>query len=152
MMGPSVQGVDHPVSCVLAVTYVRGSSCWLLAPGLQFLSRGGGTLPRVLESLPRVLTRSRKYYHITKMLRSLHWLHIKFCISYKIVILTYKALNGLAPEYLTNILSRYNPTHSLRSQNSGLLVVPRIAKSTKGGRTFLYLAPKIWNCHNENRK
>ncbi len=29
---------------------------------------------------------------------------------------------------------------SLRSQNSGLLVVPRIAKSTKGGRTFSYLA------------
>ncbi len=37
------------------------------------------------------------------------------------------------------------PTRSLRSQNSGLLVVPRIAKSTKGGRTFSYLAPKLWN-------
>ncbi len=32
----------HPVSCVLAITYVRGSSCWLLASGLQFLSGGGG--------------------------------------------------------------------------------------------------------------
>ncbi len=30
-------------------------------------------------------------------------------------------------------------------QNSGLLVVPRIAKSTKGGRTFSYLSPKLWN-------
>ncbi|KAI5085644.1 hypothetical protein C0J45_2326, partial [Silurus meridionalis] len=34
---------------------------------------------------------------------------------------------------------------SLRSQNSGLLVVPRIAKSTKGGRAFSHLAPKLWN-------
>ncbi|KAI5625206.1 hypothetical protein C0J50_15321, partial [Silurus asotus] len=33
----------------------------------------------------------------------------------------------------------------LRSQNSGLLVVPRIAKSTKGGRTFSHFAPKLWN-------
>ncbi len=32
-----------------------------------------------------------------------------------------------------------------KEQNSGLLVVPRIAKSTKGGRTFSYLAPKLWN-------
>ncbi|KAI5619889.1 hypothetical protein C0J50_20551, partial [Silurus asotus] len=33
----------------------------------------------------------------------------------------------------------------LRSQNFGLLVVPRIAKSTKGGRSFSHLAPKLWN-------
>ncbi len=79
------------------------------------------------------------------ILQSLHWLPIKFCISYKILLLAYKALNDLAPAYLTNLLSRYNPTRSLRSQNSGLLVVPRIAKSTKGGRTFSYLAPKLWN-------
>ncbi len=35
-------GCEPPVCCVLAVTYVRGSFCWLLAPGLQFLSGGGG--------------------------------------------------------------------------------------------------------------
>ncbi len=59
-------------------------------------------------------------------------------------------LNDLAPAYLTNLLSRYNPTRSLRSQNSGLLVVPRIANSTKGGRTFSYLAPKLWNSLPDN--
>ncbi|KAL0152406.1 hypothetical protein M9458_052129 [Cirrhinus mrigala] len=51
----------------------------------------------------------------------------RFCISYKILLLTYKALNGLAPAYLTSLLPRYIPSRSLRSQNSGLLVVPRIA-------------------------
>ncbi len=70
-----------------------------------------------------VLTRWNKYDHITQILQSLHWLTIKFRISYKIVLLAYKALNDLAPAYLTNLLSRYNPTRSLRSQNSGLLVV-----------------------------
>ncbi len=74
----------------------------------------------------------------------------KFRIGYKIVLLAYKALNDLAPACLTNLLSRYNPTRSLRSQNSGLLVVPRIAKSTKGGRTFSYLAPKLWNSLPDN--
>ncbi len=79
----------------------------------------------VQNAAARFLTRSRKYDHITPILQSLHWLPIKFHISYKILLLAYKALNDLAPAYLTSLLSRYNPTCSLRSQNSGLLVVPR---------------------------
>ncbi len=90
----------------------------------------------VQNAAARLLTRSRKYDHITPILRSLHWLPIKFRISYKILLLIYKAFNGLAPAYLTSLISRYNPSRSLRSQNFGLLVVPRIAKSTKGGRAF----------------
>ncbi len=89
----------------------------------------------VQNAAARVLTRSRKYDHITPIFWSLHWLPIKFWISYKILLLAYKALNGLAPAYLS-LLSRYNLTCSLRSQNSGLSVVPRIVKSTKGGRAF----------------
>ncbi len=92
----------------------------------------------VQNAAARVLTRSRKYDHITPILQSLHWLPIKFCISYKILLLTYKALNGLAPAYLTSLLFCDNPSCSLRSQNFGLLVVPRIAKSTKGGRAFSF--------------
>jgi len=99
----------------------------------------------VQNAAARVLTTSGIYDHITPILQSMHWLPIKFRISDKILLLTYKALNGLAPAYLTSLLSHYNPSHSLRSQNSGLLVVPRIAKSTKGGRAFSHLAPKLWN-------
>ncbi len=93
-----------------------------------------------LESLP-----GQENTIITPILQSLHWLPIKFRISYKTLLLTYKALNGLAPAYLTSLQSHYNPSHSLRSQISGLLVVPRIAKSTKGGRAFSHLSPKLWN-------
>ncbi len=49
------------------------------------------------------------------ILQSLHWLPIKFRISYEILLLAYKALNDLAPVYLTSLLSCYNPTRSLRS-------------------------------------
>ncbi len=35
----------------------------------------------VQNAAARVLTRSRKYDHITPILQSLHWLPIKFCIS-----------------------------------------------------------------------
>ncbi len=74
----------------------------------------------VQNAAARVLTRSRKYDHITPIVQSLRWLLIKFRFSYKILLLAYKALNGFAPAYLTSLLSRYNPTCSLRSQNSGL--------------------------------
>ncbi len=70
----------------------------------------------VQNAAARVLTRSRKYDHITPILQSLHWLPIKFRISYKILLLAYKAINDLAPAYLTNLLSRYNPSRSLRSK------------------------------------
>ncbi len=47
----------------------------------------------VQNAAARVLTRSRKYDHITPIFQSLHWLPIKFRISYKILLLAYKALN-----------------------------------------------------------
>uniref|UniRef100_A0A9J8ATE3 Reverse transcriptase domain-containing protein n=1 Tax=Cyprinus carpio carpio TaxID=630221 RepID=A0A9J8ATE3_CYPCA len=40
----------------------------------------------VQNAAARVLTRSRKYDHITPILQSLHWLPIKFRISYKNII------------------------------------------------------------------
>ncbi|KAI5626040.1 hypothetical protein C0J50_14406, partial [Silurus asotus] len=98
----------------------------------------------VQNAAARVLTSSRKHDHITPIFSSLHWLPVKFQIHYKLLLLTYKTLNGLSP-CISSLLKRYNPSRSLRSQNSGLLVVPRIAKSTKGGRTFSHLAPKLWN-------
>lgn len=52
------------------------------------------------------------------------------------LLLTYKALNGVAPAHLASLLSHYNPSHSLRSQNFGLLEVPKTSKSTNGGRAF----------------
>ncbi len=93
----------------------------------------------------RVLTRTRKYYHISTVMSTLHWLPIKHRIDFKILLITYKALNGLAPQYLSKLLSHYSPLHPLRSQNSGHLIIPRISKSTAGGRSFFYLAPELWN-------
>ncbi|KAI5622660.1 hypothetical protein C0J50_17777, partial [Silurus asotus] len=40
----------------------------------------------------RVITRSRKYDHITPILSSLHWLPVKFRTDYKLLLLTNKAL------------------------------------------------------------
>ncbi len=103
-------------------------------------------LQMVQNAAARVLTRTRMYDHISPVLSTLHWLPIKHCIDIKILLITYKALNGLAPQYLSKLLSHYSPPRPLRSQNSGHLIIPRMSKSTAGGRSFFYLVPKL--CKN----
>ncbi len=67
----------------------------------------------------KVLTTSRKYDNFTPILQSLHWLTIKFRISYKILLFAYKAHNCLAPVYLNSLLSRYNQDlHAMVTRNS----------------------------------
>ncbi len=58
-------------------------------------------LQMVQNSAARVLTRTRKYDHISPVLSTLHWLPIKHCIYFKILLISYKALNGLAPQAKT---------------------------------------------------
>ncbi len=102
-------------------------------------------LQMVQNAAARVLTRTRKYDHISPVMSTLHWLPIKHRIDFKILLITNKALHGLATQYLSKLLSHYSPLCLLRSQNSGHLIIPRISKSTAGSRSFLYLAPKLWN-------
>ncbi len=85
-------------------------------------------LQLVQNAATRVLTRTRKYDHISPVLSSLHWLPIKHCIQFKILLITFKALNGLATQYLSELLSHFIPTRPLRSQNTGNLIIPKISK------------------------
>lgn len=71
----------------------------------------------------------------------------QYRIGFKIVILTFKCLRGLAPQYLVDLIavaaqSRYN----LRSRNATLLV-PANARClpTLADRAFHSAAPKLWN-------
>lgn len=102
-------------------------------------------LQLVLNTAARILTRTKKFDHITPVLASLHWLPVKARADFKVLLLTYKALHGLAPTYLSDLVLPYIPTRTLRSQDAGLLIVPRISKQTAGGRAFSYRAPFLWN-------
>ncbi len=56
-------------------------------------------LQMVQNAAARVLTRTRKYDYISPVLSTLHWPPIKHHIDFKILLIIYKALNGLAPQY-----------------------------------------------------
>ena len=52
-----------------------------------------------------LLTGVRKYQQISPTLAALHWLPVRFLIDFKVLMMTYKALNGLE----TLISSRTHP-------------------------------------------
>ena len=52
----------------------------------------------------RYVTGARKYDHITPILVQLHCLPVSYRIVFKHLFFVYKSLNGLCPQYLTNLL------------------------------------------------
>uniref|UniRef100_A0A3P9I354 Reverse transcriptase domain-containing protein n=1 Tax=Oryzias latipes TaxID=8090 RepID=A0A3P9I354_ORYLA len=67
-------------------------------------------LQHIQNCAARVLTRRRKFDHITPVLQSLHWLPIRSRIQYKLCLLTYQCVHGTAPAYLSEPFSR-KPLH-----------------------------------------
>lgn len=102
-------------------------------------------LQLVQNSAGRLLMRTRKRAHITPILKSLHWLPVRFRIDFKILLLLYKSLNGLTPSYLSDLLLPYEPARPLRSTGTGLLTVPRVTTKTHGESSFYFYAPGLWN-------
>ena len=54
-------------------------------------------LQLVQNAAARLLTRCKRSHHISPILNKVHWLPIKYKIQFKILLLTFKALHGLAP-------------------------------------------------------
>ena len=93
----------------------------------------------------RIITETRKFDHITSILRSLHWLLVESRIQFKILSLTFRIIHGLAPAYLTDLISIHQPSRCLRSSSRHLLVVPKSRTKMYGDRAFSVVAPKLWN-------
>ena len=101
-------------------------------------------LQRVQNAAARLLTNTPRYSHITPVI---HWLPVKFRIIFKVNLLTFKALHGLAPAYLSDIVSfKGDSNYNLRSNFSNLLARPAIRSAkTTGDRAFSVAAPFLWN-------
>ena len=101
-------------------------------------------LQYIQNAAAQVLTRTRKYDHISPVLRSLHWLPVAQRIDFKTAQLVYKSLHGLAPKYISDMFEPYEPTRILRTSGRGLLLVLRV-RTKQGEAAFQVYAPKIWN-------
>jgi hypothetical protein len=87
---------------------------------------------------------------------ALHWLPFKFWCQYKLLLYAFKALHGLAPSYLGELIHFYKPARSLRSQSAALIemhVAPYWGFGRKKNPSFrtqddsLSIAPSKLNCN-----
>ena len=120
--------------------------CNALLSGCSNKSLNG--LQLVQNAAARILTGTNRRDHITPSLASLHWLPVKYRIEFKTLLLTYKALNGLAPPYLKELIEPYQPLRTpTRSQYAKMLKIPQKSKvkARIGGRAFKHQAPQLWN-------
>jgi hypothetical protein len=96
------------------------------------------------NSAARLIERLRKYDRISHVRKDLHWLPVQARINFKILNMTWKAMNGQSPKYITNLLINKTSSHNLRSNDQNVLKVPR-CNTKYGERAFSCIAPKLWN-------
>ena len=106
-------------------------------------------LQRVQNAATHLIFEESKYCHVTPLLKSLHWLPVKYRIIFKVLLITFKAIQGLAPVYISELISIRDVSLSrycLRLTNSLTLNYPALkSRKTLGDRSFFVAAPKLWN-------
>ncbi|XP_071484099.1 uncharacterized protein [Diadema antillarum] len=102
-------------------------------------------LQRVQNIAARITERATTHTSTKLLLRNLHWLPVCKRVEYKILLLTYKALTGEAPSYISDLIHVYTPPRALRSQHQLLLQVLRFNTQYYGSSSFSVMAPTLWN-------
>ena len=94
----------------------------------------------VQNCLTRVITRFPRFSHSVPLLRSLHWLPVRYRIIFKICTMTCHALSSKQPAYLHSLLTPARQPRHLQSSNYNLLFVPSVKT-----KTVSVAAATLWN-------
>ena len=100
----------------------------------------------VMNAAGRLVTKIRKFDHITPVLRDLHWLLVSYRCQFKILLLVFKCIHKLAPSYLCKRII-LKPKRGLRSDNKSVLDIPliKLELKTYSDRSFSVARPTLWN-------
>jgi hypothetical protein len=99
----------------------------------------------VQNAAARVVMKLRKHDHITGVLKELHWLPVEARLEYKLNSITWKALNGMAPAYIRDLLNIKQGRTGMRSNKSINLDVPSTRLKGYGDRAYCKAGPVLWN-------
>ena len=89
-------------------------------------------------------SKSKLSVSIKPVSKRLHWLPVQQRIQYKILLITYRAMKGLAPDYICTLVNRSSSRSGLRSSSAVNLFCPKTRRSW-GDRAFVSAAPRLWN-------
>ena len=91
-------------------------------------------LQRVQNVAVRIVVRASHYDHITSILETLHWLPVRYRI-------TFKALHLLVPSYIADLLQLLQPCRTLRSSSMHIsaimVIVPTASLLLARGTVFV---------------
>ena len=89
-------------------------------------------LQSVLNAAARLVFRLRRYDHVTDALATLHWLRLPQHVDFKVAVMTFLVLHGLAPLYLNQLVrvADLPSRRRLRSASSHQLLVPSFRLTT----------------------
>ena len=108
----------------------------------------GYKIQHVLNAAARLVCRSPRYCHTTPLMYNLYWLAVNLRIRFKILLFVFKAIHGVAPSYISDlILVKPNSSYNLRSSSASILLAFafRKKKRTFGDRSFSVAASTLWN-------
>jgi len=102
----------------------------------------------VQNAAARLTTGTGRQDHITTVLRDCgSWLPVRRRVDYKLGLLVYKSLHGLAPFYLADdciLASSDKYRRRLCSADVDTCIIPR-TRTRFGDRSFPAAGPRIWN-------
>lgn len=102
-------------------------------------------LQMVQKQAARLIHPQPRWQHATPLLKKLHWLPITQRCAFKVGCFVFKSLHGWSPKCISSLISKYTPSHELRSAHLQLLSTPVFKLKRQGGCRFSTLAPKLWN-------
>ncbi len=93
----------------------------------------------------KIILGSSKFSSSTDALRELHILPVSVRIEYKILLTVFKCLHGLAPSYLSELLSVRRCSYNTTAAAKNLLVIPMTHRKIFADRSLSVAGPKQWN-------
>ena len=132
--------VNILVAILLNRSFIHSSLLVLTTIMLFFMGLPDNQLcrPRKFKTQQHASSHSPGSFVISlQFLKELHWIPINQRIIFKLLLIVYKCTNNVAPSYLTELLSKYLPTRTLRSGNMELLK-ERKSNCPWGARSFRY--------------
>ncbi|KAI5106542.1 tetraspanin-4 isoform X5 [Silurus meridionalis] len=104
-------------------------------------------LQMIQNAAARLVFNQPKISHTTPLLRSLHWLPVAACIRFKTLMLAYKAKNGPAPSYLSDLITSRTAPRCLRSSSTARLVPPSLKMNGSFEQAFVFCQKNTVPCY-----
>ena len=93
-------------------------------------------LQKIQNFAARVISKTHRF--------DLHWLPISKRIEFKILVHTFNSIHQTAPSHLTDVISPYTPSRTLRSSDGNLLTA-KLSNTKYGQAAFQNAGPFLWN-------